>query len=364
MNSSKMDIPHHHAAAAVETLVRNGLRNYWYPVAPSWAVHNAPVGLTRLGDNIALWRDAEGHVQALEDRCPHRGARLSMGWNLGDRVACWYHGVEVNGGGKVVTVPAVSNCPMEGQRCVRSYPARESNGAIFLYFGDEAHAEPPALALPEELTSEEYASFLCVAHWKVNYRYAVDNVMDPMHGSYLHATSHSMAEGDRQADMRARKTPTGFIFEKVNQKGVNFDWVEFGESGCTWLRLSIPYQKKFGGGIFHIVGFATPVDENNCMVFFWRVRKAEGWQRDAWRFLYRNRLEGLHWAVLEQDRLVLENLAPDAREHEFLYQHDVGVTRVRRLLEQRANAQVQALAEYRAAKAAPPATESGSLVHA
>jgi hypothetical protein len=27
-----------------------GLRNYWYPVAPSWQVGNAPIGLTRLGD--------------------------------------------------------------------------------------------------------------------------------------------------------------------------------------------------------------------------------------------------------------------------------------------------------------------------
>ena len=66
------------------------------------------------------------------------------------------------------------------------------------------------------------------------------------------------------------------------------------------------------------------------MVFFWRVRRVEGWQRDVWRFLYRNRLEGLHWHVLEQDRVVLENLAPAARDHEYLYQHDIGLSRVRR----------------------------------
>ena len=47
--------------------------------------------------------------------------------------------------------------------------------------------------------------------------------MDPMHGAYLHAASHSLADGDRQAGMRVRKTPTGLIFEKVNQQGVNFD---------------------------------------------------------------------------------------------------------------------------------------------
>ena len=351
----KMNIPHHHAKAEVEALLDRGLRNLWYPVAPSWAVHNAPIGITRLGDNIVLWRDGAGQVQALEDRCPHRGARLSMGWNLGDRLACWYHGVQVNGTGTVVTVPAVKSCPMEGRSCVKSYPVKEAAGAIFVYFGDEAHPEPPALDLPQELVGAEFDRFLCAAHWKCNYRYAVDNVMDPMHGSYLHAVSHSMAEGDRQAEMRMRKTPTGLIFEKTGQKGVNFDWTEFGETGAIWMRLAIPYQKKFGGGDFTIVGFATPVDENNTLVFFWRCRKAEGWQRDLWRFLYKNRLEGLHWAVLEQDRVVLESMAPLARDREFLYQHDVGLTRVRRVLEQKATEQVNALQALREARTAQQA---------
>ncbi|MDC0033997.1 3-phenylpropionate dioxygenase, partial [Alphaproteobacteria bacterium] len=60
----------------------------------------------------------------------------------------------------------------------------------------------------------------------------------------------------------------------------------------------------------------------------------------VWRFLYRNRLEGLHWEVLEQDRLLLENMAPAARDNEYLYQHDVGVSQVRRRLEAMARDQL------------------------
>jgi hypothetical protein len=113
-----------------------------------------------------------------------------------------------------------------------------------------------------------------MSNWKCNYQYAIDNVMDPMHGAYLHATSHSMAEGDKQADMRVRKTETGLMFEKVGQRDVNFDWVELGETGALWMRLAIPYKKKFGpGGNFGIIGFATPVDENNCQVYFWRTAR-------------------------------------------------------------------------------------------
>jgi hypothetical protein len=63
--------------------------------------------------------------------------------------------------------------------------------------------------------------------------------------------------------------------------------------------------------------------------------------------MYRNRLEGLHWAVLEQDRYVLESMAPHARDHEFLYQHDVGMTRVRRMLKQRGQQHLAALAAHR-----------------
>lgn len=339
--------------AAIDALVNRGVRNFWYPVAPSWMVHGAPTGMTRLGERIVVWRDGEGGVHALEDRCPHRGARLSLGWNLGDRIACWYHGVEVAADGVVRRVPAVEGCPLEGQRCVKSYPAQERNGAIFLWFGDRLHQEPAPFELPEELASPEWSSFLCTAHWKCNYRYAVDNVMDPMHGAYLHAASHSMAHGDKTAAMRIAKTPTGLVFEKVGQRDVNFDWVEWGETGGMWMRLAIPYRKDAGpGGNFFIIGFATPVDDRNCRVFFWRCRKVEGWRRDVWRFLYKTRLEGLHWEVLEQDRVVLEAMADDAREHEFLYQHDSGMSRVRRLLRQKAEAQIAALAAAETEEAA------------
>jgi len=86
----------------VGMLLERGLRNLWYPIAPSWKVGRNPLGLTRLGERIVLWRDGEGTVHALEDRCPHRGARLSLGWNLGVRLACWYHGVEVGADGTVL----------------------------------------------------------------------------------------------------------------------------------------------------------------------------------------------------------------------------------------------------------------------
>ena len=334
----------------VEQRVALGPLNRWWPVAASWMVTDKPQGLTRLGEQIVVWRDKDGTVHCVEDRCPHRGARLSMGWNLGDRIACWYHGVEVGGDGVVKDVPAVSECPMVGDKMVKSYPCFEHMDGIFVWFGDELHQEPDEFEFPEEFHSDEWAAMLCTAHWECNWTYAVDNVMDPMHGAYLHAISHSMAEGDTEAKMQVDKTDTGFVFGKSDQRDVNFDWIEYGDTGAFWLRVSpLPYRQEAGpGGNFGIMGFVTPIDEENCRVFFWRTRKVSGWQRDVWKFMYRNRLETLHWDVLEQDRVVLEGMASGARDKEFLYQHDTGLARVRRILSREAEAQLAAVADHRA----------------
>lgn len=328
----------------IDAYLKTGLRNRWYPVMPSWRIDGAPVGMTRLGENIVMWRESNGRVHAIEDRCPHRGARLSLGWNLGDRLACWYHGIEIDGTGKVRNVPAVDACPIEGRQCVRAYAVREAKGVAYLWFGDELHAQPGPLELPEQLHAPEWEAMSCIAHWDCNWQFAVDNVMDPMHGTYLHAISHSMTGGNKQSEMRLSKTDLGVRFEKVDQKDVNFDWVEWGDTGTCWMRLSIPYVRKFGpGGPFFIIAQATPIDEDHTLFVCWRCRRVQGWQRDVWQFLYRNRLEKLHWDVLEQDRTVLENMAPGARDREFLYQHDVGLARVRRMLGKSAAEYLEAL---------------------
>ncbi len=339
---------------AIKARVALGPLNRWWPVVASWMVTDTPLGLTRLGEKIVLWRAKDGSVHCVEDRCPHRGARLSMGWNLGDRIACWYHGVEVGGDGVVKDVPAVGECPLVGEKCIKSYPVFEHMGGIFAWFGDELHEEAGEFDMPEEFVSDEWGAMLCTAHWNCNWTYAVDNVMDPMHGAYLHAVSHSMAEGDLEAKMQIDKTDTGFIFGKSDQRDVNFDWIEWADTGAFWLRVSpLPYRQAAGpGGNFGIIGFVTPIDEENCRVFFWRTRKVQGWQRDAWKFMYRHKLETLHWDVLEQDRVVLSGMEPDARDHEFLYQHDTGLARTRRELAKEAEKQLNAVAAAENAHAA------------
>lgn len=322
-----------------------GLRNQWYAFCPSEFV---PVGgmkrLRRLGIDWVLFRESDGTLRILEDRCPHRGAPLSHGQHLGDRIACQYHGVQVAGDGTVLSVPGMPGCNLEGKVLVPSLPIREVAGAVLAYVGDETSPEPCALSLPDPLVDEEISSFLCYVEWNSPWRFAMENLLDPMHGTFLHRESHSMFGGETSARFRIRETDRGFFFEKTDQRGVNFDWVEYCRTGADWVDLSIPYPPTAGpGGSFGIVGMSTPIDATTTAVFFWRYRKVQGWERDVWRFLYRTTLEDRHWAVLEQDRVMLEAMAQDADQAENLYQHDLGVVRLRRIYRAAAEEQAAAL---------------------
>ncbi len=208
-------ILHQHAPDPTESVLSRGLENYWYAICPSHFVKESPISLRRLGYKMVLWRDSSGQVRALEDHCPHRGAPLSMGVNLGDRLACAYHGIEVRDDGVVTKVPGSPGCKLEGSKATRSFQIAEHNGAIFAYNATEPHiAVAPALNLPSELTSEEWSSFLCYTEWGCDYRYVMDNVMDPMHGAFLHKQSHTMADGDITAEFQIRDTDNGFLLRK------------------------------------------------------------------------------------------------------------------------------------------------------
>jgi phenylpropionate dioxygenase-like ring-hydroxylating dioxygenase large terminal subunit len=329
----------------VDGLINRGLLNQWYAVAKSVQVKpGKPHPVKALGRHLVLWRDTGGRLQCLEDYCPHRGAPLSRGEVVAGNIACRYHGVTLDGSGTIVRVPAMPDCALEGRRAVESFAVAEACDAIFVYFAGPARSSPPPLPLPDEFSSPEWTGILCVSPWGCSYRYALDNLADPMHGSYLHANSFTLAFGAKQDQMRIERTPQGFVVTRVEQQGENFDWTEMvTETAAPYCRLDIPYPAAAGpGGPFRIIGFVTPVDEDNCLVFFWRMRKASGLAREVWRFMYRATLEERHWHVLEQDRDMLESLPADARRREMLYQHDVGVARIRQALVNKAKAQLAA----------------------
>ena len=339
--------PRYRIEETAREILDTGLRNRWYGICRAELVGDRPLGLKRWNRDLVLWRDRDGAYRLQDDRCPHRGAPLSLARHDGDRLTCAYHGVEILGDGTVAKVPGEPGCDLVGACAVRTYPVKVLRGVVYAWLGDGTGTPVAPFAPPARLTGDDYDAFLAYAEWRCPYRYMIDNNMDPMHGAFLHQISHSMAEGSTEAAFTTRNTDTGFVFEKKDQKGVNFDWSEWYDVDFQAVCLEIPYPATGGpGGSFGIVFHITPIDENSCACFFWRHRRVSGWERDVWRFLYKNRLEGRHWHVLEQDRLIAERMASDADRNEYLYGHDVGVARVRKLMADEATKQARAMEQH------------------
>lgn len=127
----------------------------WHPVVEAHALREAPLAVGLLGESLVLWRD-HGAVHAWADRCPHRGARLSLGRVLttvhGPRLECPYHGWQFEGGGRCRHVPASPDFDPPAGHAVTVFEAREAHGLVWvrLQAGDAALADsmgaPPPFA--------------------------------------------------------------------------------------------------------------------------------------------------------------------------------------------------------------------------
>jgi len=319
----------------VDSALRQGLRNFWYPISRSEDLGSKPVGLKCLGEDLVLWRDSRERPHLFSDYCAHRAARLSLGQIHGDILQCWYHGVQYDTTGQCRLIPAEGeNSPRTRQLSVPSYPVEEQGDLIWGYIGDVQKFPPPPLRVPEELLSEEWQRFVLPITWKINWLLYLDNLVDPLHAPFLHARSYTLSRGLKEDKVKITHTDYGIFVEREGQKLVNFDYVE--AHFPNWFRLDIPYPRTAGpGGPLHIVVFTTPVDEESTLLFFIRMRRVSGWKRLLWRMLWRLFLERMAWDVIEQDRIVLESqrgLQSRLREHRV--QSDLGVVQFRRMLEE------------------------------
>ncbi len=290
-----------------EPELKLGIRNMWYPICQSGHVKERPLGLHRLGHDIVVWRDPHGKIRVHDDRCLHRGAKLSVGMVVDGVLRCAY----------------------------QSFEAHERAGLVWAYFPEDRSVPVPPLVIPEELEDPEYSGFICEAEWGANWILIMENLADPMHGPFLHGQSLTLSRGALEDDMRTTRSPDGFLVEREGQRGVNFDWSEFYCRDSIWVRLDIPLP--FGPkGILRILCFATPINEDRSLVYFLRYRKLSGFKRAYWRFLYRTFWVNQHQKVIEQDRVILESLrGAQSRAAEHLANSDRGVTELRKFLREK-----------------------------
>jgi len=117
------------------------LMNCWYMAA--WdheLIDGKLLARTLLEEPVLLYRGESGRVVALDNRCCHRGAKLSNGRLEGDDVRCMYHGLKFDPGGKCIQIPGQENIP-KGLG-VRSYPVVEKQHIVWIWMGEAAKADP------------------------------------------------------------------------------------------------------------------------------------------------------------------------------------------------------------------------------
>jgi nitrite reductase/ring-hydroxylating ferredoxin subunit len=104
----------------------------WTPVALSPSVEAGTSSGTLInGQEYVVWRDNRGVAHIWEDRCPHRGMRLSFGFVRGDHIACLYHGWQYDQTGQCRHIPAHPDLDVPKTIKVATFRTLEAAGMIW-----------------------------------------------------------------------------------------------------------------------------------------------------------------------------------------------------------------------------------------
>ncbi len=164
------------------------IKNYWYLICPASEIKNQIITKTLHGQKIIIFRNKEGNLAALEDRCCHRNVRLSLGYLREGRVVCGYHGWEYDNQGNCVLIPSqLPENKIPPAAKIKSYPVQEFNRWVWIFIGDPAKADQiKPLDIPEmnqwDFTYKSYV-------FKADLESTAESLVDPYHIAFAHRNS-------------------------------------------------------------------------------------------------------------------------------------------------------------------------------
>ena len=272
-------------------------RNTWYVACTPDEIEQNPLGRVICGESLVLFRVDEDKVAALEDFCPHRGAPLSLGTVRDGLLVCGYHGMRMDENGKcaAMTGQAVERF----QKGIRSYPAIERHGYIWVWPGEEELANADLIPDLYWARSTDWAFGGGMFNIACDYRLLIDNLMDLTHETYVHATSIGQPEieetapdterdGQRVTVSRQMENIPAPPFWQAALKGNNLDpdvlvdrWqicrysppgsvmIDVGVAHACHGGINAPAQYRASGIVVDLI---TPETETSCW-YFWGMAR-------------------------------------------------------------------------------------------
>ncbi len=255
---------------------------FWHPVCTVGeldAADGRPLRVRLLDRDLAVSRSAAGVPMAHADRCPHRSARLSVGWVEGETVRCAYHGWAFDRSGRCTEIPSMPDGPIPERACVPSFEAEERHGLVWVRLDGRADTRIPAhpgherlAAAPRTLrivTGEPYT-------WPTSGPRRVENFVDLAHFAWVHAGTLGrrdqpvppLAAIDRaEGEMRFTYDPPEMDVEPTAM---------FGHSAYRMpMPLTVSIEFWLDSGAYrHLWMTASPIDSGTCRAF-WTMSRSD-----------------------------------------------------------------------------------------
>ncbi|MDJ0732995.1 MAG: aromatic ring-hydroxylating dioxygenase subunit alpha [Nostocaceae cyanobacterium] len=296
--------------------------NYWYPVA--WADRLKPgqvIPVVVWQQAIAVYRDQDGLLHALEDACPHKGVALHKGEVHSTNLVCPYHGWQFNGDGTCVSIPYLPKEQKLPCAEARSYPVQEKYNIIWIFPGQQNLADSIQPPHVPEYDNPDWLAVPIPAHFQAHFSICNENTMDVFHG-FLHKNLQGWFD---PLLINLRSTEASVLAEyRVSYQGWLTKFLGLSDKGnqVTTRTISITYEyphyRSSLEGISAIYLMRLPIgltETKSFSMFFLKVRLPK-WllkrikpqlSKFIWRFLFKKFLDQDVEMIESEQRTYLAN---------------------------------------------------------
>ncbi len=278
---------------------------WWWPVALDGEGGSGPLALQLLGRSLVLWRRTDGAPVLMADRCPHRGARLSLGRLAQDRLQCPYHGWQFDSSGACALVPATPGFTPPASSAVECFGVRQAHGLLWCDLsGQASHALPDLSHLPPRRLV--YGPFDVAT----SAPRAVENFLDTSHFAFVHEGWLGDAAHPEVPPYEVTHTADGRpVIEnyrawqpRASATAIDGAWVDYRYEVLSPFAALLTKRGENGGPQDSYVIWACPITSESCRLWF--AQYTTDTETSA------QTLRDFQVAIFAQDQPVLESQEP------------------------------------------------------